>query len=271
VEGTQALKPARSSTLRNGLSAVFLVGFSIAASAQTPPTPAPVTKYDGTYAFVSSTKVNETFTTIGAERLRHCGNLWDGPLTIVNGHAWYDRQEGTVGSQGELTMRIAPEPTGKGGGNQGIELTTYGRIDANGTVRARGMNYYCAWDSIWQKMPSIPFPNPNNKFDGRYAFLSATNVNEWMDPAHTRRCKYMPNVGSLVIVKGHANFTTAKGFLVEGTVGQKGDLSMRYPADHEIPGYVRPVMGRIDSNGTVRTRHMGNWCSHDVTWQREPK
>ena len=88
----------------------------VAANAQTPQPPTPVTKYDGAYAFVSATKVNETFTTLGAERLRRCGDLWEGPLTIVNGHARYDDQEGTVGPHGELAMRLDPEPVGKGGG-----------------------------------------------------------------------------------------------------------------------------------------------------------
>ncbi|MGH7048166.1 MAG: hypothetical protein ACREE2_17460 [Stellaceae bacterium] len=254
---------------------LWIAGFSglvVAANAQTSSrsTP-PVTAFDGTYAFVSSMKVNETYTTLGAERLRRCGDVWDGPLTIVNGHARYNKQEGTVGPQGELTMQLDPEPVGKGGGGGLIEITTSGRIDVNGTVRARRMNYYCRWDLIWQKMQSLPFPTPSNQFDGTYAFFSATNVNKWMDPAHTRRCGYARNAGPLVIVKGQANFSTAKGYLVKGTVGQQGDLAMRYPADPEVPGYVRPLMGRIGSNGTVRARQIGNWCSHDLTWQREPK
>lgn len=249
-----------------------LFGLVAAANAQTPsPSTPPATAFDGTYAFVSSAKVNETYTTLGTERLRRCGDLWDGPLTIANGHARYNKQEGTVGLQGELTMRLDPTPLGKGGGNEGIEITIFGRIDVNGAIRARQTGPNCQYDVIWQKMQSMPFPTRGNRFDGKYTFFSATNVNEWTDPSHTRRCGRMRNAGPLVIVKGRANFTTAKGYLVEGTVGQQGDLAMRYPVDPEVPGYVRPVVGRIDSNGTVRARQSGNWCSHDFTWQREPK
>jgi hypothetical protein len=128
-------------------------GCSAAAMAQTPPAQLPVTKYDGTYAFISSSKVNETYTTVGAERLGRCGDLPPrGPLTIVNSHARYNKQEGTVGPQGELAMRLDPTPLGKGGGQEGIEVTTSGTIDANGTVRARRTGYYCRYDLIWRKI-----------------------------------------------------------------------------------------------------------------------
>jgi len=123
-----------------------------AADAQSPSSPAVTTLFDGTYAFVSSAKVNETYYAWGSNRIGQCGDLSPrGPLTIVNGHARYNKQEGTVGPQGEVTMRKEPTPFGKGGGNSGIDVMAIGRIDANGTVRVRRMDYYCSWDLIWQK------------------------------------------------------------------------------------------------------------------------
>jgi hypothetical protein len=126
-----------------------------AANAQTPSSSAAGIKYDGTYAFVSSTKVNETYMTTGTTRIGRCGGLPPrGPLTIVNGHARYNLQEGTVGSQGELAMRfLAPSPFGRCGGcSPGVEIITRGRIDGNGTVRARRIGYYCSHDLVWQKV-----------------------------------------------------------------------------------------------------------------------
>jgi hypothetical protein len=129
-------------------------GLLAAADAQTPSSPA-ATQFDGTYAFVSSAKVNETYTATGTNRIGQCGDLPPrGPLTIENGHARYNLQEGTIGPQGELAMRLAPSPaTRHAGASPGIESITSGRIDGNGTVRARRMGYYCSHDLIWQKVP----------------------------------------------------------------------------------------------------------------------
>lgn len=128
---------------------VGIFGLSAAANAQilSPSTP-PVTAFDGTYAFVSSAKVNETYswteTHSGSGR---CPDLRPrGPLTIVNGHARYNLQEGTVGPQGELVMRALILHSG---GHS--EIMTFGRIDGNGTVRARRIAYNCSHDLIWQK------------------------------------------------------------------------------------------------------------------------
>ena len=77
---------------------VGLFGLVAAAGAQTPSPPAATTQFDGTYAFVSATKVSETYTTGATEHIIRCGDYTaGGPLTIVNGRAYY---EGTVGSQG---------------------------------------------------------------------------------------------------------------------------------------------------------------------------
>jgi len=137
------------------LSVVGIFGFTAAAMAQTPPAQPLVTKYDGTYAFVSSTKVHETYLTTGTTRLGQCPDLRPrSPFTVVNGHAKFNLQEGEVGPQGELALRfLAPAPYGRCGGcSTGLEVTSTGRIDESGTVRVRRMDYYCSWDLVWQKI-----------------------------------------------------------------------------------------------------------------------
>jgi hypothetical protein len=116
----------------------------VAANAQTPSPPTAITQFDGTYAFASSTKVNENYYMTGINRISPCYEFQNvGPLTIVNGRARYDAQEGTVEPRGELTMRItAPAPAARdAGGFPGLEALTTGAIDGNGTVRARRVAY----------------------------------------------------------------------------------------------------------------------------------
>jgi hypothetical protein len=67
---------------------VGFFGLVVATDAQTPSPPAANTQFDGTYAFVSSTRVNETYTVTGSNRFGQCGKMRRlGPLTIVNGQA----------------------------------------------------------------------------------------------------------------------------------------------------------------------------------------
>jgi hypothetical protein len=129
------------------------------AHAQTPPAVTPVTKYDGTYAFVSWASINKTYVTAGTERVVRCG-VWHlqsrGPLTIVKGRAHHPGPhrdfEGTVGPQGDLIMRAAPEPYGRCAGCfPGLERFIAARIDGNGTVRAVFSDNICNFELIWQK------------------------------------------------------------------------------------------------------------------------
>ena len=137
-------------------------GLFAAADAQTPSPPAASTQFDGTYTFVSATKVNETYTTTRSNRVGRCGDYRGRPLTIVNGEVGYPTRgrltaagfEGTVGPQGELAMRLNPTPASRGAGAApGVEITIRGKIDSNGTVHARQMGYSCSYDLIWQKEP----------------------------------------------------------------------------------------------------------------------
>jgi len=135
------------------LSLVGFFGMLAVANAQTPPPSTAGTKFDGTYAFHSSTKLTETYRTRSGQ-MGQCADRIAGPLTVVNGHARYSGSgrmisrefEGTVGSQGELAMRTnAPAAFGM------VEITLYGRIDGNGTVTARQRGASCSYDFVWQK------------------------------------------------------------------------------------------------------------------------
>jgi hypothetical protein len=133
---------------------VAVLGFSAAAIAQTPPPSTGGTRFDGRYAFFSSTKLNETYTTRSGQ-MGQCADRIAGPLTIMKGQARYSGSgrmrsrefEGTVGSQGELAMR-ANVPAA---GDSIIELTLYGRIDGKGTVTARQRGASCSYDFVWKK------------------------------------------------------------------------------------------------------------------------
>jgi hypothetical protein len=145
---------------------LWIIGFLCllaAANAQTPSLSTSDTQFDGTYGFVSAARVNETYTTTRTHHIGQCAeNLKVGPLTVTNAKAQYSGFgrltragfEGTVGPQGELAMRLASTPATRGAGaSPGVEITTRGRIDGNGTVSARQTGYLCSYDLIWRKEP----------------------------------------------------------------------------------------------------------------------
>ncbi len=138
----------------------WLIGFFsclAAAAAQTPAPPPANTQFDGTYRFVSATKLNETYMTTWRTRMGRCGDIRRmGPLTIANGQARYsgfgratkEGFAGTVGPQGELSMRLTAPASQS---SLGIELVTHGTVDDNGTIRARQTSRGCSYDLVWQK------------------------------------------------------------------------------------------------------------------------
>ena len=132
---------------------VWIIGFfalyGVAVSQTASPPPGSM-QFDGTYAFVSATKVNETYTTTRTTRLGQCPDRKAGPLIIANGQARLPVFEGTVGPQGVLVMQRHAEPV-KRGITPGIEAVISGRIDGNGTIRARQTGYGCSYDLVWQK------------------------------------------------------------------------------------------------------------------------
>jgi len=220
-----------------------------------------VAQFDGTYAWVSATKVNETVRDFN-NREHPCGYIRNmGPLIIANGQAQYYRapldqslNEGTVGSQGELSMRLVATPARNASWNLPEYITT-GRIEGNGTVHARRMDTHCSYDLIWQKNPSVPAGN--TQFDGTYAAVSMTQVNEVNGGSGTNPIGQCGNrkPSSLIVTNGQARLP-----VFEGTVGSRGELAMRAGPS----GYERIIKGTIDSNGTARARE----STYDRVWQR---
>jgi hypothetical protein len=132
-----------------GTGSLFLVGFfglAVAADAQTHLSQTAGSQFDGTYAFVSSTKLTETFTLPSGQMLT-CPDWTAGPLTIVRGQARFTTTllvhfEGTVGSQGELGMSsVQPGPT----------RVVSGKIVDSRMVRARLYGVPCNYDYVWRK------------------------------------------------------------------------------------------------------------------------
>jgi hypothetical protein len=137
---------------------LWVVGFfgllAAAANAQTPPPSTAGPTFDGTYALVSSTKVNQAYTTRGG-RLFQCPPLSAGPLTVAQGRASYTtatghQLTGTVGPQGQLAMGSVAAPS-SGGGYRPVETNVRGSVEANGYARARQMGNSCSYDFLWQK------------------------------------------------------------------------------------------------------------------------
>ena len=132
-----------------GIAGFF--GLLAAANAQTSSSSSTAgMRFDGTYAFVSTAKVNATYVA-RTGRMGQCREpgAWHS-LVIVNGRARLLQFEGTVGSQGELAMRSASEPAKYGG--MTIERAITGKIDGDGMVRARLITNQCNYDLIWRKV-----------------------------------------------------------------------------------------------------------------------
>lgn len=114
-------------------------------------------QFDGTYAFVSSTKLTEMYT-VPNGRMRQCPDWTAGPLTsrgcrrgfppllaVSPDHMDF---EGTVGLQGELGMRsLAPDLLRE----DIAERLLRGRIDGTRTVRAHLTGRWCNYDYVWRK------------------------------------------------------------------------------------------------------------------------
>jgi hypothetical protein len=130
------------------LSIVSFLGLIGAAQAQTA---APAGNgFNGTYRVVSSQKVNEMATSYNGQSFP-CPNRKPGPLHIAAGHVHYTtatgyRFAGTVGPQGELTMRSAMV-----GGSRPARMQASGTVDASGTAHVRQSGSSCSYDFVWQK------------------------------------------------------------------------------------------------------------------------
>jgi hypothetical protein len=137
------------------LGVVGFFGLLATANAQTPSPPAPGASFDGTYRFVSSAKVNPTYTTRNGQT-GFCPDRRPGPLHVANGRARYTtttgyRLTGTVGPQGELAMRVIAPPNSSNAGSFPLGINANGTIDGTGMARARQLSHSCSYNFVWQK------------------------------------------------------------------------------------------------------------------------
>ena len=137
------------------LSLVGFLGLAVAADAQTPFSQTAGSQFDGTYAFVSSTKLTEMFTVASTGRMRPCPDWEAGPLTIVKGQPRFSSAtsssiraefEGMVGSQGDLARRSVNPAS-----DETAERLLNGRIDGAGTRRVCLTGRYCTYDFVRRK------------------------------------------------------------------------------------------------------------------------
>jgi hypothetical protein len=133
---------------------VGFFGWLGAADAQAPPATAGAS-FDGTYRFVSSARVNQTYTTKNG-RMGACPDRRPGPLHVVRSRARYTtatgyKLRGTVGPQGELAMRILAPPNSSNAGSRPIDIIVNGTIDGTGTARVRQSGGSCSYDFVWRK------------------------------------------------------------------------------------------------------------------------
>jgi hypothetical protein len=236
---------------------LWIVGFFglvSAANAQTSSPTTANTQYDGAYKLISATSVNETWVSPGTEHTFPCGYQRGGPLAIFDGQARFSNPardfQGIVGPHGEFTIRGVAEPASKASRGPGTLRTIIGSIDSSGTVRARMMNGACYYDLIWQKTSSVL--SGDTRFDGRYAFVSLTQVNE----QNSGLCR---KPISLIVTVGEAWLPHFYGKVASG-----GELTMRAIG----AGDDRIINGRIDGGGTVRASEIGRGCAYDFVWQK---
>jgi hypothetical protein len=137
------------------LGIVGFIGALAAVNVQAQPASTAGTAFDGTYRFVSSARVNQTYTTRNG-RTGPCPDRRTGPLHIANGLVRYTtttgyKLRGTVGPQGELALNIVAPSNSSNAGSQALNINLGGNIDNTGTVRARQTSNSCSYDFVWQK------------------------------------------------------------------------------------------------------------------------
>jgi hypothetical protein len=120
-----------------------------------------------------------------------------------------------------------------------------------------------------------PASTAGTAFDGKYRFISSTNVNATYTTrkGQTGQCPSR-KAGPLHVVNGRVHYVTATGYRVGGTVGRQGELVMRALAPANQGGS-QPidlsVNGNIDASGRAQVRQSGYECSYDFVWQRQTR
>lgn len=112
---------------------------------------------------------------------------------------------------------------------------------------------------------------PVARFDGTYEFVSGTALSKtWIATwtARPGRCGNPRYEGSITIANGQAQYTSATGFHLEGTVGSQGELVMR-SARPVVGGFSEIITtGMVEGAGIVHARQLSNRCSYDLFWRK---
>lgn len=238
---------------------ILIIGFCgliALAYAQTQPPSRPVTAFDGTYAFVSSVKVNETYMD-RAGRTGQCPDRGAASLTITKGQTRLPLFEGTVGPHGELAMQI-PSPSNANSQFDGryvfvssVRLSeTYtsatGRIGQCGDAKRVGTLTVVNGKAGYQNRVDEVLEGTVGS-QGELAMRYAGAVSKSPDPAET---------------------------VTHGRIDGSGAVSARQITrwcsyDLIWQKASGTVSGSFDKDGKVKARRTVNGCSYDTIWQKE--
>ena len=133
------------------LSIVGFFGLLATANAQTTSASTAGTRFDGTYRFVSSAKVNPMYTAMNG-RMAPCPDRTPGPLTIQNGQARYTAESAMCckDRSGRTASWICEWSRSRSAALAQWRCARR-QIDNAGTVRVRQIGSACAHDFVWQK------------------------------------------------------------------------------------------------------------------------
>ena len=106
-------------------------------------------------------------------------------------------------------------------------------------------------------------------FDGTYQVVSATKVNQThMNKGGDIGYCQDRTPGPFTIADGVARYTTQSGDTLVAQVAPNGEFEMHY-VEADGSGALR-ALGEIGDTQRVYVRQMGNSCSYDFVWQKQP-
>jgi len=142
---------SKGAVVRVALLIPGLIGlaFVVTAGAAPPPNTPTTAKFDGTYAFVSSTSLNET-SKHGRGQCVSSGTI--SPLTIANGQVRYSASDGVTLTDFEGFVNVQGQFTTRGTNPvSGTAISGYGKINGDGTIYLRWIGWFCDFDLVWKR------------------------------------------------------------------------------------------------------------------------
>lgn len=239
------------------LTIIGFFSFITPVNSQTQPPSTPETAFDGTYAFVSSTKVNETYMD-RAGQIGHCPDLRASSLIITKGQASLPLFEGTVGPHGELAMQTPSPSTANTQFDGRYVFVSSARLSET-YMSVSGRVGQCREA---KRMGTLSVVNGKAQYpdrigemlegtvgsQGELAMRFAEPVSKSSDPAETVTHGKIDGNGAVSArqITRWCSYDLIWQKVVEGTVS-----------------------GRVDKDGKVKARRTVNGCSYDTIWQKE--